>query len=199
MTTNENTTGDARTGPVYGAPGSGGDAPAPPPPPPGYAAPDYSEYVEYPPLIPGQILDDAPEPPGASEQSRQSQRPQQGTSVGTSIPLSRKETNEWAAGAHAGGLLAWIPVAPLIPAVAIYAVYKDRSPYIREQAREAINFQICVLIAYVAATLIDALPLLDHFALLVAVVSAVFALIASVAALRGKDFAYPYSRRFFKG
>lgn len=183
MSADENTTGDASngTGPVYGAAGPGGAVPAPPPPPPGYAAPGAGPTgpTQYPQIIPGQSLDDEPAPVEPSGKE-----------------LSEKEIREWAAGAHAGGLLAWIPLAPLIPAIAIHAVYKDRSTYLREQSLEAINFQLCILIAYVVATLIDALPLLDHFTLLVAVVSAVFALIAGVAALRGKRFEYPYSHRF---
>ena len=110
--------------------------------------------------------------------------------------LTQKETNQWAAGAHAGGLLAWIPVVPLIPAVAIYAVYRDRSSYIKEQALEAINFQICILIAYVPASLIDRLPVLGGFTTLVWAVSAVFGVIGAVAALRGDRYRYPFTRRF---
>jgi uncharacterized Tic20 family protein len=111
-------------------------------------------------------------------------------------PLSRKEVHRWAAGAHLGGVLAWIPVAPIIPAAAIYAVYKDRSPYLKEQALEAINFQICVFLLWILASLIDKLPIIYGFTFLVWLFSAFFAMAGAVAALRGYHFRYPLSHRF---
>jgi len=44
--------------------------------------------------------------------------------------------------AHLGGVLAWFPILPLLPALVIYAMYARRSDFIRDQAREAINFQL---------------------------------------------------------
>jgi uncharacterized Tic20 family protein len=102
----------------------------------------------------------------------------------------------WAAGAHLGGVLAWIPIVPLIPAASIYAVYKDRSPYLKEQALEALNFQICVFLLWILASLIDKLPIIHGFTFLVWLFSAFFALVGAVAALRGRDFRYPLSRPF---
>ncbi len=157
-----------------------------PPPynPQQYNAPQYGQ--------PGQNPPPSPPPENQSQPHPGPVTPPPGA------PLTKKEVNQWAAGAHAGGLLAWIPVVPLVPAIAIYAVYKDRSPYIREQALEAINFQICILIAHVAASLIDALPILDNFTLLVWAISAVFATIGAVAALRGDRYRYPFTRHFIK-
>lgn len=213
------------TGPVYGSPGSRGAAPVPPPPPPGYAAPGYQpgsgsdgEPTQYTPIIPGQAMstpdDDrfrwrgqspqAPsdtQAPGNTQASGKASRPPAPPANPTppaspAGQLTPKEIHQWAAGAHAGGLLAWIPVVPLIPAIAIYAVYKDRSPYIKEQALEAINFQLCILLAWVAFNLIGKLPLLTDLTLLVWAFSALFAALAAVAALRGARFRYPLTHRF---
>ncbi len=119
-----------------------------------------------------------------------------GPPASPTLPLTRKEVHRWAAGAHLGRLLAWIQVVPLIPAGAIYAVYKDRSPYLREQALEALNFQICVLLLWILASLIDKLPIIYGFTFLVWLFSAFFAIIGALAALRGRHFSYPLSRQF---
>ena len=85
---------------------------------------------------------------------------------------------------------------PLIPAGAIYAVYKDRSPYLKEQALEALNFQICVLLLWILASLIDRLPIIFGFTFLVWLFSAFFSIIGALAALRGRHFRYPLSHPF---
>ncbi|MCD5349044.1 DUF4870 domain-containing protein [Kineosporia mesophila] len=84
----------------------------------------------------------------------------------------------------------------MLPGIVIYSMYKDRSRYIKEQSTEAINFQICVLAAYFVAYIIDLLPVLSGFTLLVWGFSAIFSLIAAASAWRGDQFSYPVSRKF---
>jgi uncharacterized Tic20 family protein len=98
--------------------------------------------------------------------------------------------------AHLGGVLAIWPVIPLIPALAIFSIYLRKDEYIKDQAQEALNFQIVVLIAWIAARILDSLPFFPNLRILVWVFSLIFAVIGAVAAGRGQRFRYPLTYRF---
>ncbi len=90
------------------------------------------------------------------------------------------------------------PIVPLIISGLIYLLYKDRSRYIREQALEAINFQLCALGAFVVATVLSWVFLPNGIVALVWLLAAVFGLIGAASAYRGDPFRYPLSHRFLK-
>jgi len=114
------------------------------------------------------------------------------------IPLSGgvQEERQWALFAHLGGVLAIFPVVHLLPALVILMIYQSRSDFIKDQAREALNFQIVVLIAYFAARILNVLPFFPNLVVLVWLFSLVFAVIAAVAASRGERYRYPLTYRF---
>lgn len=108
-------------------------------------------------------------------------------------PLRPDEERTWAIVAHLGGLVAWF-LAPLV----IWLVFRGRGPYLENQAKESLNFQLTLLIAYVAAGVIALVtlgfgtPLL----LLVAVGQLVLQILAAVAASRYEWYRYPVNIRF---
>jgi len=82
-------------------------------------------------------------------------------------------------------------VGPLI----IWLMKKDSSPYISDQAKEALNFQITVAIGYLiagAATFICIGPLI---ALALWIASLVLGIMATMAASRGELYRYPMTLR----
>ena len=82
-----------------------------------------------------------------------------------------------------------------IPALIVWILKKDDSAYIADQAKEALNFQITVLIAmFIAQALIW---LLVGLALvpLVWVFNIVFCIIAAVATSKGESYRYPFCLR----
>jgi uncharacterized Tic20 family protein len=83
-------------------------------------------------------------------------------------------------------------VGPLV----IWLIKKDEHPFVNEQGKEALNFQITVAIAYVVATL---LPIAGCFlAPAVWVVNLIFCIMACVAANKGEHYRYPVSLRLIK-
>jgi uncharacterized Tic20 family protein len=83
-------------------------------------------------------------------------------------------------------------VGPLV----IWLIKKDEQPFVEEQGKEALNFQITVAIAYVVATL---LPIAGCFlAPAVWVVNLIFCIMACVAANKGEHYRYPVSLRLIK-
>lgn len=187
--------------PVYGTPAPDGPAPPPPPPPPGYAAPGYGppppapEYGQAPPTVPGY----GQPPPGpnygqAPPPTSSWGRP--GGAPGPRPPNGGLDERQLVLFAHLGGVLAIFPIVHLIPALVIYLLFQSRSEIIRDQAREALNFQIVVLIAFFAARILNVLPLFPNLVPLVWVFSLVFSVIAAVAASRGTRYRYPLTYRF---
>lgn len=91
---------------------------------------------------------------------------------------------------HLGGIF-----FGFIPALVVWLLKKDDNPYLGEQAREALNFQITVLIGYVIAWMLA--WLLIGFLLLPAIYVAnlVLCILAAVAVSKGEDYRYPFGLR----
>ena len=101
-------------------------------------------------------------------------------------PVSPSDARMWSLFAHIGGLLTTF----LVPLV-IYLIYKDRDPFIRRHAAQALNFQIIVAIAYfVSSLLVFVIIGLITYPLAV-IGSVVFSILAAVAANKGEEYTYP--------
>jgi uncharacterized Tic20 family protein len=85
-------------------------------------------------------------------------------------------------------------VGPLV----IWMVKKDEHPFVDEQGKEALNFQITVAIAYVAASLLSFLCIGFLLFPVVWVVNLIFCIMACVAVNKGEHYRYPVSIRFIK-
>jgi uncharacterized Tic20 family protein len=109
------------------------------------------------------------------------------------------EERLWATFAHLAGALGWIvPLGNIIAPLVLWLWQKDKSAFVGDQAKEALNFQITVTLAVTASVML--MYVLIGF-LLIAVVS-LFALvmmvIAAVKANRGQYFRYPLTFRFVR-
>ncbi|MFF0773133.1 DUF4870 domain-containing protein [Nonomuraea wenchangensis] len=92
--------------------------------------------------------------------------------------------------AHLLGLLAsWI--GPLI----IYLIKRDQSPYVRDQAAEALNFQITMFIGYVVAAVLSVVFIGVLLLPVIWVLSLIFHIQAAVATNKGQRYRYPLSIR----
>lgn len=82
-----------------------------------------------------------------------------------------------------------------LPALIVWLLKKDDSAYIGEQAREALNFQITLLIAYVISYIL--IFILIGFLLMFAVwvANIVLSIIAAIAASKGENYRYPFALR----
>jgi uncharacterized protein len=110
--------------------------------------------------------------------------------------LSDAEQRQWAMIAHLGGVLAIVPVIALLPSLLIFAAYGSRGDFLRDQAREALNFQVTVLITYVVARILSAVPPFPDLIVLVWAFSLIFSIIGAMSANRGQRYRYPLTFRF---
>ena len=101
-------------------------------------------------------------------------------------PVSPSDARMWSMFAHLGGLL----LSFLVPLV-IYLVYKDRDPFIRRHAAQALNFNIIIYIVVLVS-----IPLMFVLIGFVTATAAgvcylIFTIMAAVAANSGQEFTYP--------
>ena len=110
-------------------------------------------------------------------------------------PLGQTDERLWATLIHIGGIVIGF-IAPLVG----YLVLKDRSIFVEQNAKNALNFQITLVIAYIAAYILTiiSLGLLFFLPLAVWVLSIIFSIIAAVAANRGEVYKYPLTINFIK-
>jgi uncharacterized Tic20 family protein len=96
---------------------------------------------------------------------------------------------------HLGGIILGV-IAPLI----VWAMYKDRDEFLKDQSTEALNFQITVLFALVGSWILTVVTfgILSFLPLLVFVGNAVFCIIGGMAANRGEGYRYPVAVRLVK-
>lgn len=106
-------------------------------------------------------------------------------------PLVSKDERLWALFAHLGGLATTV-VLPLL----VYVIKKDESEFVAQQAREALNFQITVLIVgLVCAAVVCAAPILVA---LVVIFDFIFSLVGAIRAHDGHRYGYPLSIRLIR-
>jgi uncharacterized Tic20 family protein len=122
---------------------------------------------------------------------------------------SDKETNRdarmWAMICHLAGLAGYIVpvvgniVAPLI----VWQIKKDDFPFVDEQGKEAVNFQISMSLYALIGSVLCLITcvgavLIPFVVIAVGIVDLVFLLIAAVKANNGQHYRYPLTIRFIK-
>ena len=100
--------------------------------------------------------------------------------------VSPSDARMWALFANIGGILFYF-IAPLV----IYLIYKDRDPFIRRHAAQALNFQIIAAIAYIISGILTIVIIGFPLLLAVFVCWIVFPIMGAIAANKGEPYDYP--------
>lgn len=85
-------------------------------------------------------------------------------------------------------------IGPLI----IYLMKKDESPFVRENARNALNFQISVFIYYIIGAILTIVLVGILVLIAVGILHLVCCIVGAVAASNGKIYKYPLTIQFLK-
>lgn len=115
--------------------------------------------------------------------------------------MDEKEARTWAMLCHLGGLGVYVipTIGHILAPLIVWLIKKDESPFVDDQGKESLNFQISVTIyAVIAAVLI---PLFGFgFLLLIAlgIFDVIVIIIAAVKANSGEKYRYPLCIRFIK-
>ncbi|MBM7504642.1 DUF4870 domain-containing protein [Agromyces aurantiacus] len=117
-------------------------------------------------------------------------------------PLSHEQDVQWGSFAHLGGILGFLP------SLIIWLVFKDRGAFTNTEAKEALNFQITAVFAYIAIFIVNAILTVVTLgiwgyigwllptALWIAVI--VFSVLGFMQAKEGRHYRYPFAIRLIK-
>ena len=130
---------------------------------------------------------------------------QTNTILGTDEPALTTPTSEERTMAVLSHILCVIGgfLAPLI----IYLIKKDESAYIRSHAKESLNFQLTVLLAWIALWIVTMILTFIFFffsflgfplRVLLMIANLVLVIIATIRASENKIYKYPFSIKFVK-
>ena len=107
--------------------------------------------------------------------------------------LSEKDERTFAMLAHILGIV--VLVGPLV----IWILKKDESPFVDDQGKEAISFQLVVLIAIAIVAVLSGIPLVKCFTpllgLAVGVINIIMVILAGLKANEGVAYRYPLALR----
>ncbi len=97
------------------------------------------------------------------------------------------------------GIVVPVPFAEIVGPAVLYAVKREEMPYVREQGRESINFQITIAILYLVAIPLT-LPIFLFvgvaFLLALKLLNLVLIIVATAKTSTGEPFRYPFSLKF---
>lgn len=111
----------------------------------------------------------------------------------TAQPLSESESRMWAMLAHLSGL-----VIPVVGPLIIMLVFGPRSSFTRQQAVEALNFQIVWLIAWIISWVLVSVFIGVILVPIVWIGGAILFILGGVKANSGEDYRYPFNIRMVK-
>ena len=108
-------------------------------------------------------------------------------------PMRPEDEKLWSTLIHLGGILFYV-----VPSLVGYLVLKDRGPFVREHTRQALNFQLTLLIAYVVGGILSTIFI--GFLVLAAagILAIIFSIIAGIAANKGEWYRYPLTIEFIR-
>lgn len=108
-------------------------------------------------------------------------------------PLSPSDERLWATLAHVGGIVLGF-IAPLV----VWLVFRERSGFVNDQAKEALNFQILIVIAYIVGGILTVVLIGGLILALAWLATIIFGIMGAVAANKGELYRYPFNWRIIK-
>lgn len=121
------------------------------------------------------------------------------TETGSAEGLS-KDVRNWAMLCHLSALVGLLGngigffLGPLI----VWLIKKEEHPFIDDQGKEAVNFQITMFIAFMIALVLSFVLIGIPLLLALGVLEIVFPIIAAIQASNGTHYRYPLAIRFIK-
>ena len=130
---------------------------------------------------------------GSTNESETSETPNAKKDVLEPSGEVSKDARMWAMLCHLLGLFTCF-IGPLI----IWLIKKDEDPFVDNQGKEALNFQITIAIASIVSALLAVICVGVFLGIAVWILDLIFCIIASIKASSGEAYRYPVSIRFIK-
>ncbi|MFP3880837.1 MAG: DUF4870 domain-containing protein [Actinomycetota bacterium] len=115
----------------------------------------------------------------------------------------------WRVLAHASAFIQFVGVPSVVGPLVVWLIRRE-DPVVEPHARDALNFQLSLLIYFVAGTILAFLAAITIIGIVITafivilllvlvVLELVFALLGTLAASRGERYRYPMSLQLIKG
>ena len=91
-----------------------------------------------------------------------------------------------------------IPFGNFIGPLVIWLVKKDEMPFVDDQGKESLNFQITVLLAFIACIILSVIVIGLLLLPIVGIGALILIVIASIKANEGVHYRYPFTLRLIK-
>jgi uncharacterized Tic20 family protein len=112
-----------------------------------------------------------------------------------------KDDKLWATFCHLAAFSTYMigPIGAILGPLVVWLIKRDDSPFVDENGKKALNFQISILIYSLAATpLICVLPVYVILVICLGILDMVFTIVAAIKANNGEEVSYPISIEFIK-
>jgi uncharacterized Tic20 family protein len=111
-------------------------------------------------------------------------------------PHAQEWEKTWAVFNHLTLFALFVFPVPVIPALVMWLIRRHESPYADDHGKEAVNFQITLVVYGVLCYLLSFVCVGLALGLVVAAFGYLFAVVAAVAAGKGRYYRYPMCLRF---
>lgn len=140
-----------------------------------------------------------PEGETPAEQEKSAEQPEV-VQEGPGSKEVNKDARMWAMICHLAGLAGFImpAVGNIVAPLVVWQIKKDDYPFVDEQGKEAVNFQISISIYFLVSVLLCFVCIGAFLMVAVIIIYLVFLLIAAVKANDGQHYRYPLTIRFIK-
>lgn len=123
-------------------------------------------------------------------------RPLEAMNTVTEVP---KDARNWGMICHLAGFAGFvIPFGHILGPLIVWAIKKDEHPFIDDQGKEAMNFQLSMTIYSIVAILLVFVVIGIFLLIALCVFVVIMIIIASIKANDGVYYRYPLTIRFFK-
>jgi len=95
-------------------------------------------------------------------------------------------------------LLAIVPGVGILGPLVIYLVKRGQSPFVEENAKESLNFQITMILAFIISGILVVVWIGFILLAILGVVEIVLVIVATIKASENKIYRYPFNLRLIK-
>lgn len=111
-------------------------------------------------------------------------------------PRPSDDARTWGMLAHLLTLLGYlVALGHVLPPLIVYLSKKDQDPFVADQARESLNFQITCLLLFLVSLPLICVGIGVLLVVLVGLFQLIFVIVASIAAHDGQRYRYPLTLR----
>ena len=95
-------------------------------------------------------------------------------------------------------ILAIVPGIGILGPLVIYLVKKDESSFVRENAKESLNFQLTIIILYIISGVLVLIFIGIFLLWLIGIINTILVIVATIRAAEDQVYRYPFSLRLIR-